>query len=1316
MGPPTAKKVVGRTGKSEYVSSLFTAEDLPAPATPAAPVMPTRPSNAPMVAPTPAAPTEPMDVDEDVPSVPAAPDLAPGLTALGLKTPIVNHLVTKMSITGPTATQAMAIPRLLSPTGGDAILRAQTGSGKTLAFLLPIVQDLLSLPASVLQTSTSTSSTTPDRSIGTLALILAPTRELASQTFDVLTLLLSSLPSNSTFSVSPRSLTPCLLVGGANRTHEKRRLRKGCPIVVATPGRLLDHLRTTECFRMAGEEAPKRGPRGRGTLPGAAAEEGASAAPTPGKGANSSALGTRGWAPGRKLGLRWLVVDECDRLMDLGFEEQMKGVLEELERRSPASGGNFRGKREGARRTVLCSATASEGVDRLAGMAMTDAVVLTPAGGAPLPKKADDGDYDEEREIEDAPLTTKETFTAPSQLVHNYVVVPPKLRFVSLVALLRRLLGKKGKGGKVLVFLSCTAAVDFYWEALGELDMGSNKVREKEVEETTNVLTVETNRDKAAKEKAKAEAEAAAEKTRLVSVSALLPNVPIYRLHGNLDLQARLGSLAAFSKKATVKSKGKEDGPGVETENAVLLCTSVAARGLDVSGVSHVIQYDLPTEGGVTEYVHRAGRTARAGAQGQATSLLLPSETEWVPWVEAGMNESSGASEKEIKMRQVGVEEVLSNGFGGEGREYETRATDVQMGFERWVAESDENASLARNAFASHIRAYATHPAAEKSMFNTKALHLGHLAKSFGMREAPGAAQKSSKKKAPRPDKQSQVGSREFAEKVLAGKSAGGFETGRRHDEERAKKSGAATLGVLYLVYLLLIAPQLSPLHDLPGPKADSLITGVAPSLLAAEPGMYQRHLAETYGGENRLLISDPVALNHVLVNNAYAFPKPSFIRGNLMRIMGKGILFAEGDDHRRQKRLLNPAFSPSHLKALAPLFYEQTYRVRDKWIQLIASNAIEDSFFKDEASVEAYRSQRHSTSEAEAVLDVSTWTARLTLEIIGLAGFGYSFGSFDSDGETSFATAFKALFFGMTKRPTPTMMLFMITLGRIVQSFPFIDRLPLPALRNVRQAFATMEDESRVIVEQAKKELLESGGSGIAERKDLMTLLLKSNMTATDPKQRMSDDELMGQMDRLRDEIRAARTKARNDGREELDPDELNSLEYLDAVTREILRFEPPVPMTLRHCAADSLIPLSSPLLTKSGKTHDSVFCPKGTVLAFSTHACNHSEKVFGEDAKVFRPERWLEGKVGEKVQGHGLYSQLLTFLSGPRGCIGYKFALLEFKAIVSVLIDEFAFAQRDVDGPAIEKRAEIVTKPFVVGEAELGLRMPLRITQVPR
>jgi ATP-dependent RNA helicase DDX31/DBP7 len=155
--------------------------------------------------------------------------------------------------------------------------------------------------------------------------------------------------------------------------------------------------------------------------------------------------------------------------------------------------------------------------------------------------------------------------------------------------------------------------------------------------------------------------------------SPLFPNTTINRLHGSLPLRTRLASLAAFAASSA--------------SHSILLATSVASRGLDLPLVRAVVQYDLPTEGGANEYVHRVGRTARAGKGGEAWSFVGPSEEPWVEWVEGKMGK---AENKGVKLSPVTVDDLLKKGFGGRGWEYEQRATDVQLGFERWVLTSDQ--------------------------------------------------------------------------------------------------------------------------------------------------------------------------------------------------------------------------------------------------------------------------------------------------------------------------------------------------------------------------------------------------------------------------------------------------------------------------------------------------------------------------------------------------------------------------------------------------------------------------------------------------
>ncbi|KAI8993068.1 P-loop containing nucleoside triphosphate hydrolase protein [Trametes punicea] len=611
-------------------------------------------------------------------------------SGLGLDPLIVTHLANKMNIEKPTSIQRAVLPALLptleDPAARDVFIQSQTGSGKTLSFLLPILQDLLPL----------SSLSWIDRSIGTLAIIVAPTRELAKQISDVLDALLKlrlrSL-DESAEEASPRLtrwLVSGLLTGGENRTHEKARLRKGVPILVSTPGRLLDHLQNTSSFNV-------------------------------GK-------------------CRWLVLDEADRLMELGFEETIQGILRGLDgRRKLAIQAVEEGKSLEAggwdwsrrRRTILCSATIREDVQKLAGTTLTNPIVIKAIAD---PSEAD----------AQAVVPASQKFTPPSQLAQKYVVVPLKLRLVTLIALLRSLLAQSQnkKGTKIIVFLSCTDSVDFHWHLLGGTKMDDDDEESESSSSETQEAHAKESKDETASDTEKSSAQSPQRsskkntpKEKVEVKSTLLPETSIYRLHGSLPLQTRLTSLKGFSANPSLSKTPV-------SPNAILLCTSVASRGLDLPLVRAVIQYDLPTEAGATEYVHRVGRTARAGKGGEAWSFVAPSETEWVKWVQAKMQgDTKGEKDGEgsVAMDGVAMETVLRNGFGGKGNEYEERATEVQLSFERWVLRDKQNAELARKAFLSHMRAYATHPSDEKHIFHIRHLHLGHLAKAFALREAPTA-------------------------------------------------------------------------------------------------------------------------------------------------------------------------------------------------------------------------------------------------------------------------------------------------------------------------------------------------------------------------------------------------------------------------------------------------------------------------------------------------------------------------------------------------------------------------------------------------
>ncbi|KAL8277160.1 hypothetical protein RQP46_010488 [Phenoliferia psychrophenolica] len=455
------------------------------------------------------------------------------------------------------------------------------------------------------------------------------------------------------------------------------------------------------------------------------------------------------------------------------------------------------------------------------------------------------------------------------------------------------------------------------------------------------------------------------------------------------------------------------------------------------------------------------------------------------------------------------------------------------------------------------------------------------------------------------------------------------------------------------------------------------------------EPGISERAWAEAYGpvvrfryvlGENRLMMTDPAALTHVLVTHADNWPKPSETFGFVRKYLGQGLLFSD---------------------------------LRDLWIHLVEKDAVDAFAHKD--SEKLPNRGNKAGSEGGVVIDVYKWMSKVTLDIIGAAGFGYDFNTLQDD-TTPLGEALRAMSSSSIKLPSLFTLLFIFKVAWIFNYLPTPSRIS-----SMEDGFKVIESESVKIVEAKKRDLADGAGSS-GSVKDLLTLLIHSN--TGDAKTRMSDAELRGQLptfiiaghettstaltwtlwtlarhpdvqDRLRKELRDARRKASEEGRTELESDELNSLKYLDAVCREILRVKSPVGNVLRRALHDDLIPLSQPIRGRSGNMISAIPVRAGQVILINTSAPNHNKEVFGEDTDLFRPERWLEGAIGEKVQGVGVFSQLMTFLAG----------------ILSVLVDQFEFAERE---PGLQIRRHLSSRPLVrvVGEEnELGFAMPLRV-----
>ncbi|BGP14396.1 hypothetical protein JCM10213_004518 [Rhodosporidiobolus nylandii] len=554
--------------------------------------------------------------------------------------------------------------------------------------------------------------------------------------------------------------------------------------------------------------------------------------------------------------------------------------------------------------------------------------------------------------------------------------------------------------------------------------------------------------------------------------------------------------------------------------------------------------------------------------------------------------------------------------------------------------------------------------------------------------------------------------------------------------------AGAAL--VSYWLYRIFLSPRFSSIRCLPGPPSDHPLWGNARTALVQEPGVAFRQWTDKYGGavrfrhllgEEQLLITDPVALNYVLNSHVDSYPKPPVLRADIHMLLGGGLAWADGDNHRRQRRLMAPAFTPGPLKAWVPLFFNLSYQLRDMFRARIDSGDVERVAFGSQKAAEDYAAKK---GEDETVIEMTEWVTRLTLDALGSSAFGYEFNAMRNE-RNELAQALYALFIpsGPPVNPHPAGLLLTNTAVWVVRNLyerNLLCFIPHPAAKYLLSTFQKLDDESGKISDsKTKGEKYDDDPA--AKKRDLLSIF--HTPAAQDV---MSREELCAQLktfvfaghetvsttitwvlwwlaghpekqDRLRREIRAARRKVLAEGKEELSADEVYNLPYLDAVLREVLRLEGTITSVPRVAAHDDLIPLATPIrsATDPSKMISHIPVKKGQYIEISIYAYNRTRSVYGEDVDAFRPERWLDSE--KKIEGKvGVYSSMMTFLHGQRACPGWKYGMYQMKAILSVLLDDFEFQPRE-PGMKIEHRTQMIARPFVVGEEFMGSRLPMKV-----
>ncbi|KAL6575351.1 DEAD-box ATP-dependent RNA helicase 17 [Orobanche minor] len=531
-------------------------------------------------------------------------------SSLGLHPTLCKQLEERLGFEVPTQVQAQAIPVVLS--GKHMLVNAATGTGKTVAYLAPIIHLLKQYDQRIQRTD------------GTF------------EVYEILQKLLHPF----------HWVVPGYIMGGENRSKEKARLRKGVSILVATPGRLLDHLKNTSSFI--------------------------------------------------HTNLRWIIFDEADRILELGYGKDIEEILSCLgaSKHKSVRAGTSAVHSEVQTQNLLLSATLNEKVNHLANISLENPVVIGLDDKKNLQSvnhkhfSLESGVLNVEGESRKM-VSSNEEYKVPAQLVQKYIKVPCGSRLVVLLSVLKNLFEEEASQ-KVVVFFSTCDSVDFHYALLSEFQFQATFQSDTELKQI------------------------------FLSCKTL-------RLHGKMNHEDRKTTFQMFK---TAKS-------------ALLLSTDVSARGLDFPKVRCIMQYDSPGE--ATEYVHRVGRTARLGEKGDSVLFLQPVEIEYMKALE----------KHGVSLMEYPLQKLLSSFPLYSLKNHVKKFISIEMhpwlvalqrALESFVSAEPKMKKLAHDAFSSWVRAYTAHRGELKQIFMVKKLHLGHVAKSFALKDQPSLVNRSIQK------------------------------------------------------------------------------------------------------------------------------------------------------------------------------------------------------------------------------------------------------------------------------------------------------------------------------------------------------------------------------------------------------------------------------------------------------------------------------------------------------------------------------------------------------------------------------------------
>ncbi|KAH9936147.1 cytochrome P450 [Fomitopsis serialis] len=404
-------------------------------------------------------------------------------------------------------------------------------------------------------------------------------------------------------------------------------------------------------------------------------------------------------------------------------------------------------------------------------------------------------------------------------------------------------------------------------------------------------------------------------------------------------------------------------------------------------------------------------------------------------------------------------------------------------------------------------------------------------------------------------------------------------------------------------------------LRRIPGPPAGSFLAGNLSQFFARDAVGFQTHIAHDFGsvvkldgffGTPILYVADPKALHTILIKEEHIFHEvPDFISTNTIIFGANALVSTLGAQHSRQRKLLNPVFSVSHMRHMLPLFYNVVYKLR--------------------AAIES------RVGEDQREIDMLNWMGRTALELIGQGGLGHSLDPLIEDSTNAYGQALKSIAPGISEL-------------RVLRQVTIYTRHIIPAwvrravvdvfprgttVHAVKEMVDTMDFHSRAIYD-AKKLAFQKGDAEVvkqvAEGKDIMrsSVRLHPSLYVLNKSKylQVRANSLADAADRLSEE------------------EVIQQMSY------------PPVTILFRVATQDTVLPLSEPIYATDGTRMDDIPLMKGSQVILGFFGCNTSKALWGEDAHEWKPERWLSPLPSSVTDARipGVYSNL-----------GFKFSEME-------------------------------------------------------